>query len=628
MRLNRKSGDAPGPHDNIHLAQHNRRVPSFSLPLALTLALLSTTLHAADLKPQKYLAHIKYLSSPELKGRLTGSPELEKAATYIARQFHSAGLKRIAGSYLQEFDITAHTALGTGNKLTLVVAQRIKELLEGRDFAPLNLSTNGETMGAIVFAGYGITAPEYHYDDYEKIDPRGKVALVLRHEPQEADEKSIFAGKNYTLHSELASKVANAKLHGAAAVLLVNDLPNHTGDDDRLDPFTAAIGTEDYGLPVVQISVKWANELLATSQKDIAGLIKAVDGDLKPRSFDLPTDDAARMTVNITIEKRHVHNVAGFWPGETNQYIILGAHYDHLGLGFEHSLAPSQAGTVHPGADDNASGTAGVIELARAIAHSGKHKRGFLFLCFAGEEEGLLGSAYFANHPLEPLGEATAMINMDMIGRLRNGKVYVGGIGSGSTFKPIVEKAAKDYGLDDDLTGSGVDGSSDHTSFLVKGVPTLFFFSGLHSDYHKPSDTWDKINADDAVKLLGEIDEIATTLADATNRPAFVKLQPTGHGELSGSSSSQGYGPYFGSIPDFGGTAKGVRFSDVREGSPAAKAGFKAGDVMVEFDGKDIANLYDFTYALRQHKPGDTVLVIVLRDGIPVEKPVLLTKRP
>ena len=577
--------------------------------------LLSTLVPAADLSPKNYLAHVKYLSSPELKGRMTGSPELEKAAAYIAHQFHSAGLKPIDGSYLQEFEVTAHTALGPGNKLILVISQRLKELSESRDFAPLNLSTNGETQGPIVFAGYGITAAEYHYDDYQKIDARGKVVLLMRHEPQEFDEKSIFAGKNYTMHSELASKVANAKLHGAAAILLVNDLPNHAGDDDRLDPFTPAMGTEDYGLPVVQISVKWANE--------------GIDKDLKPRSFDLPSDDGARMTVNVTIEKRAVHNVVGYLPGETKEYIILGAHYDHLGFGYEHSLAPSLAGTIHPGADDNASGTAGVIELARSIAHSGKHKRGFLFLCFAGEEEGLLGSAYFANHPLEPLGAADAMLNMDMIGRLRDKKVYVGGITSGSTFQPIVEKAAKDYGLNDDLTGSGVDGSSDHTSFLVKGVPTLFFFSGLHSDYHKPSDTWDKINAEDAVKLLGEIDEIALTLADASDRPTFVRAQPTGHGgETSGSSTAGGYGPYFGSIPDFGGPPKGVRFSDVREGSPAAKAGFKAGDVMVEFDGKDIANLYDFTYALRQHKPGDTVMVIVLRDGIPVEKPVLLTKRP
>lgn len=599
--------------------------------VCLSLLLVSSALSAADeINPERYLAHVKYLASDELQGRLTGSPELEKAASYIAHQFHSAGLKTLGGSYMQEFSVTAHTSLGADNRLELVVAQQVRQLLERRDFLPLNLSTNGETVGPLVFAGYGITAPEYHYDDYAKVDPRGKVVLLFRHEPQEADEKSVFAGKKYTLHSELAAKVANAKLHGATAVLLVNDLPNHPGDDDRLEPFTPAMGTEDYGLPVVQISLKWANELLGTAHKDAESLIKAIDAHLTPQSFDLPADDAARMTVNITIEKRLVHNVVGFWPGQTKEYIILGAHYDHLGLGYEHSLAPSQAGTVHPGADDNASGTAGVIELAHSIAHSGKHKRGFVFLCFAGEEEGLLGSAYFANHPLEPLGDASAMINMDMIGRLRNHKVYVGGVSSASIFEKIVEKAAKDNGLDDDLTGSGVDGSSDHTSFLVKGVPTLFFFSGLHSDYHKPSDTWDKINADDAVKLLGEVQEIALTLADAAEKPVFAREHESDilNGEIPKTSSTSGYGPYFGSIPDFGGPPKGVLFSDVHDGSPAAKAGFKAGDLLVEFDGKKIDTLYDFTYALRAHKAGDTVKVKVMRDNKPVEAEVLLTVRP
>jgi membrane-associated protease RseP (regulator of RpoE activity) len=297
-------------------------------------------------------------------------------------------------------------------------------------------------------------------------------------------------------------------------------------------------------------------------------------------------------------------------------------------LGDQYSLAPSLKGTVHPGADDNASGTAGVIELARALVHSGKHKRGFLFLCFAGEEEGLLGSAYYANHPLQPLANATTMINMDMIGRLHDGKVYVGGTGTGSTFKPIVEKASKDAGLQDDVSEVGGYGASDHTSFTAKGIPTLFFFSGLHSDYHKPSDTWDKINTPAAVQVLQEVAEISTTLADAAERPMFVRVQPPAHSENAAGGPSSGYGPYFGSIPDFGGPPKGVRFSDVHDGSPAAKAGFKPGDVMIEFDGKKIDNLYDFTYALRAHKPGDTVTVKVLRDNKPIEAQVLLTKRP
>ena len=217
-------------------------------------ALFAAALQASDIAADKYLAHIKFLASPELKGRRTGTPELEKAAAYIARQFHAVGLKPVGGSakgadgrrqtgekrtvsldgaldaapvlrdslkgYMQEFEITARTGLGKGNKLSLVIGQRVTELWEQRDFVPLSLSTNGETMGPLVFAGYGISAPEFHYDDYEKIDARAKVVILLRHEPQEDDEKSVFGGKNYTVHSELASKVANAKLHGAAAVLL------------------------------------------------------------------------------------------------------------------------------------------------------------------------------------------------------------------------------------------------------------------------------------------------------------------------------------------------------------------------------------------------------------------------
>jgi S1-C subfamily serine protease len=205
--------------------------------------------------------------------------------------------------------------------------------------------------------------------------------------------------------------------------------------------------------------------------------------------------------------------------------------------------------------------------------------------------------------------------------------VYVGGIGTGTTFKPVVDKAAQDAGVNDDTAGEGGSGGSDHMSFTAKRIPTLFFFSGLHSDYHKPSDTWDKINAPDAVKVLNEVAEVAISLADAKGRPEFVREQPVAHAG-GGSGGNSGYGPYFGSIPDFGEGVKGVKFSDVRDGSPAAKAGFRAGDVMVEFDGKPIQNLYDFTYALRAHKPGDTVKVKVLRDNQPVEADVLLTKRP
>ena len=580
-----------------------------------------------QIAPESYLAHIRFLASPDLKGRLTGSPELNKAADYIAAQFSKAGLQPPNGSYFQDFEVTATTALSDADKLTLRTGRQSKELKQGTDFIPLSLSGNGKAAAAIVFAGYGISAPEYHYDDYAGVDVRDKVVIVLRHEPQENDEKSVFAGKDLTGHALFSSKIVNAKLHGAKAVLIVNDLPNHAGGSDELVHFEPQMATEDYGILVEQVSVRVVSELLADSNENLQGVIGEIDRGLTPHSFPLPPETSAAVAVDLKQEKRTVHNVAGYWPGQTGEYVILGAHYDHLGTGEQNSLAPAQIGKVHPGADDNASGTAGVIELARQTAAAGTHRRGFLFLCFAGEEEGLLGSAYYAAHPLRPAASAVAMINMDMIGRLRDNKLYIGGVATGSTFKTVVDQATAHAGFKADESEIGGYGASDHTSFTTRQIPTLFFFSGLHSDYHKPGDTWDKINSKDAVRVLGEVSEIATALADAPDRPQFVRVAANPHAAGTAASGGGGYGPYFGSIPDFGSPPHGVRFSDIHDGSPAAKAGLKAGDVLVEFDGKAIDNLYDFTYALRQHKPGDKVKVKVLRGGAPVLADVVLEKR-
>ncbi len=561
-----------------------------------------------------------------MKGRLTGTPELNQAAEYITAQFARAQLKPLGGSYFQDFDVTARTGLSDGDTLAFEDAGKTRTLKQGGEFVPLNLSANGQAKGAVVFAGYGITAPEYHYDDYAGVEARDKIVLILRHEPQENDAKSVFAGKDLTEHALFSSKAANAKLHGAKAVLIVNDRPNHPGDQDKLQTFAPLTATENYGILVDQISTRVAEEWLARSGKSLQQVVSEIDREGKPDSFRLDPAITAAVAVDLKQEKRTTRNVLGYWPGQTGEYVILGAHYDHLGTGQQDSLAPSQIGQIHPGADDNASGTAGVIELARSLSAGGAHRRGLLLLCFAGEEEGLLGSAYYAAHPLKPLSEAVAMLNMDMIGRLRDNKLYVGGVGTGLTFPALVARAAQQTGLQTDQSEAGGYGASDHTSFTVKQVPTLFFFSGLHSDYHKPSDTWDKIDAPDAVRILREVSDIAQDLADAPERPQFVKVAPNPHSGNMGTSGG-GYGPYFGSVPDFGGPAHGVKFSDVREGSPAAKAGLRPGDVLVKFDGKPIDNLYDFTYALRQHKPGDRVQVKVLRGDAPVIADVTLTKR-
>jgi hypothetical protein len=581
-----------------------------------------------DARSDEYIGYVKFLASENMRGRATGSPELEKAADFIADKFRALGLKPLHGdSYYQDFPVSTAARLGAHNSFAYTQDHHKQTLALQQDFVPLNLSTKGKVSGQVVFCGYGITAPEYNYDDYSGVDVKGKIVLVLRHEPQEFDEKSVFEGKVLTAHSYISAKATNAKIHGAAAVLVVNDIAAHPDEKDELDSFGHTEGPMDAGIEIVQIKAQDASKWLAPTGNSLAQIEAGIDKDLKPESFALPESLKLSLDVDVEREVKTVHNVGGYLPGDTDEYVIIGAHYDHLGLGGQFSLAPSMTGTVHPGADDNASGTAGVLELAHWFTQGPRHKRGILFLTFAGEELGLLGSAYYADHPELPLNKAVAMINMDMIGRLRNNKVYVGGTGSGSTLTPLVKEIASHRDMDADISEKAGYGSSDHTSFTVKQVPVLFFFSGLHADYHKPSDTWDKIDAPAAVKLLDLVDAVATRLADDPGRPQFVRVveqQP--HGQVAGSGKS-GYGPDFGSIPDFTEIPNGVRFADVRPGSPADKAGLKAGDILTQFDGKPIQNLYDFTYALRAKKPGDVVLVKVIREGQTIEAKVLLTER-
>ena len=605
----------------------------FTRALAPILCCASWAALAADpaIDPGRYLDEVKFLASPQLRGRATGSPELEKAAAFIAGKFREFGLKPAAGkSFYQPFSVVVGARLGKGNRFQFTQEGRPERLRFPGDFIPLNTSSSRKLTGAVVFAGYGITAPEYHYDDYAGLDVKGKVVLVLRHEPQENDEHSVFAGKNFTRHATFASKATNAKMHGAAGAILISDTAAHHGEADQLEKFGAADGPLDSGIPFVQVKAADIEGWFRLAGKNLDAIQAGIDKDLRPESFAFPESLRVDATVDVERERKTAHNIAALLEGATDEYVILGAHYDHLGLGGQFSLAPSMTGTVHPGADDNASGAAGVIELARWFSRQPKQKRGILFLEFAGEELGLLGSAWYAGHPDIPLEKAAAMLNMDMIGRVREGKLYIGGVGTGTNLRPMLEEAAAKFHLNADFSdNAGFEGSSDHVSFVAKQVPALFFFSGLHADYHKPSDTWDKIDAPDAVKVLDLVADVTEQLREAGEKPQFVRVAPASHPDMAGGpvGGSSGYGPYFGSVPDFGEGAKGVKFADVREGSPAAKAGLKAGDVMVEFDGKPIENLNDFTYALRAKQPGDTVKVRVMRGATAIEAVVTLTKR-
>jgi len=578
----------------------------------------------ADLSAARYLERVTYLARDEMKGRGDGSPELDQAAGYIASQFRTFGLKAAGDdhTYFQNFELTTGANFGSKNQLQLSGENlRINE-----DFVPIAFSNTAEFEGPVVFAGYGITAAELHYDDYQGINANAKVVVILRHEPQELDPASPFNGTNFTVHASFINKAINARQHGAKGIVFITDPNNHVSEADTVGEATRIEESTDFGISAVQARRGPVMKLFKDAGRDLAAVQKKIDANLEPQSFELPAV-RIRIATEVNRTRKTVRNVVGMLPGSDpalqNEVVVAGAHYDHLGLGDRDSLAPSQIGQIHHGADDNASGTSGVLELARLAAKNKQaFKRSIVFMTFAGEELGLLGSSYFVNHPTIPLENITAMINMDMIGRLTNDRLFVGGVGTSPGFKSWVEDFNKSVGLKLDYSESGF-GASDHTSFNAKKIPVLFIFSGLHADYHKPSDTYDKINAQGAVKVLSLVYPMLAKVANEPERLQYAQVQePQPQGGGAG-----GYGPYFGSIPDFRDDLKGVLFSDVRPDSPAAKAGLKAGDLMVQFDGKPIQNLYDFTYALRAKKPGDVVLVVVKRNDQEVKANVTLEAR-
>jgi Zn-dependent M28 family amino/carboxypeptidase len=600
-----------------------------ALSALLALVLVATapaqTLTVGKADSTRYLDSIKALTTPAMEGRGAGTKGLTRAADLLEQRYQSLGLDP-AGTrgYFQPFSVITGAKLAGNNDLHEQIGNAKNVLKLNQDFVPFSFSSSGEADAPVVFAGYGASAEEFGYDDYAGLDVKGKIVVVFRYEPAGFAAKS--GNQGLTQHAALITKAINARNHGAKAVVVVNGKLGD-GEQDLLTRFGSVSGPENAGVLLVQVKNTVAQAWFAATGKSLADVQSQINAATKPASFAFP--DRLRLAIHVNIETTHatVNNVLAYLPGKTDEYVIIGAHYDHLGYGNHDSLAPSQIGQIHPGADDNASGTAGVLELARLLAPlKGQLPRGILFASFAGEELGLLGSADWVKEPTRPLDKAAAMLNMDMIGRIKDEKVYIGGVGTGSTFQTILAGAQRNSNFHLEYSAGGY-AASDHTSFVARKIPVLFFFSGLHSDYHKPSDTWDKIDAPDAARLLDLIANVLLQLDTAADRPRFITVVENNDPHSGVSGGGGGYGPYFGSIPDFGQSENGVRFSDVQPGSPAAKAGLKAGDVLVQFGDKPIRNLYDFTDALRRSKVGDVVEVTVQRDAKPLKASVKLEQR-
>jgi aminopeptidase YwaD len=554
---------------------------------------------------------VKALSSPSMAGRRSGTPGAEAAARYIAQAFRSAGLAPAGdqAGYEQAFEVPTGVRLGAANSLA-IVTRGARTLALGRHFMPLTVSGDGARSGDVVFAGYGITAPDLGYDDYAGIDVRGKIVVVMTGEPRGRDPSSPFRKPEAYHYSERRHKVINAREHGAAAVLLVA----HPGAASDVLPTLAGVAAP-WSVLAVAVVRPVVDAVLAPSGTSLAAAADAIDRPLAPRSFVVPGVRVA-VEVKLVRERSATANVVGILRGSDpalkDEAVVVGAHYDHLGLGGEGSLEPDRVGVVHPGADDNASGTAAVMELARSFAAAGPQPRTLVFVAFAGEEMGLLGSAEYVRRPPVPLDRTVAMVNLDMVGRPREGKVYVTGVDSGSGLRTLVADAARGLALQLELRGDPF-APSDQTSFYAAGRPVLFLFTGAHDDYHRPSDTWDKIDRRGLATVTELAGRIIAALATAQAPPVYAKIEAPRGG---GTSGGRGYGPFFGVVPDFGEPARaGVKINGVRPASPAERAGLRVGDVMVRFGGVQVSTLDDLTFALRSHRAGDEIEVRWVRDG-------------
>jgi Tol biopolymer transport system component len=558
---------------------------------------------------------VRTLAAPKMEGRGLDTKGIKLAADYIESRLRAIGLQPAFGkSYRQAFPVKSRVTLGPNNWLNEVARS---------DWGPLGFSSSGKFAGELAFVGYGIAAPDLKYDDFAGIDLKGKVALILRYEPQEKDDASPFDGRKPSRWSAMRYKVLQARERGAVAVIFVTG-PVQDEGKNKFPPLTNDGPESPAGIPVLQVKTSIAQKWVG----DLAAFQKEVDQDLKPRSRVLPMTVLGETDVIGTYSQGE--NVAGVIPGKgalANEVVVLGAHYDHLGYGGQGSMKPNVK-AIHPGADDNASGTAGVLAAAAQVRDALKsvaNHRTVLFALFSGEERGLAGSGYLVQNSPFAIDRIVGMVNLDMVGAMRDDKVTVFGTESAPEWKALVDASAAGSNLKLTETGDG-HGPSDQSSFYAVKIPVLHFFTGAHDRYHSPEDVADAVNFAGTERIVAVVSKVVAGVARAETTPTYTRASsaPVMQGD------SRGYGAYLGTVPDFSAmdAAKGgVLLSDVRAGGPAEKAGIKGGDRIVDIGGTRIENLYDMTYALQDHKPGETIDVIVDRKGERVTLRATLTQR-
>ncbi len=637
--------------------RHSQRLAAIALlaiGVGAALAQPSTTQPAFS--AEAYLAHLKFLASDELQGRAPGTEGSAKAAEYIIAQYKAAGCQP-AGTegWLQPFEVR------NGKRIEDHEASFRIDGVSGdwqlrRDWIPFPFSEYGDIEGPLAFAGYGIRAKKFGYDDYADFDAEGKVLLIFRYEPRADDPDADFGGETPSRHALFVRKVNLAAKQGAKALLVVNP-PSHDPDRDVLYPFTVFNSQPTYQLPMVHISRKLATAILSKAGlPDLATLEKQLKEHHGHQSRDL--DLQVHIRTGLKPNMITAANILALVPGDgsTDEYIVVGAHRDHLGLVPRQFQSGDQTPVIHNGADDNASGTAFIIELAKAAARGPTLRRNVLFISFDAEEMGLVGSRYFVNHPTVPLEKIRAMLNFDMVGRLNLNKYSVFGTSSAVEFEELVDRYNEQAGLDCRLSSGMVGGGSDHAPFLRKHIPALFAFTGMHRQYHRPEDDWELIDAPGAARLLSLWYPLMCELANMTDGPTYQATTPTEEPEedlpkpaseeaaekTENGSRSATKKPRRDDaaptgrtqikvslriIPDMVGDDKpGMLIDTAIPGGPAAKAGLKDGDRIIRIGDMAIRDIYAYMQALEKYEPGDKVNVVVERDGKQLTFTVTLQK--
>jgi len=583
-------------------------------------------------------AHAAYLAAPQLAGRMTGTPGARAAAEYIAAEFQRAGLQPLGdnGTYFQTFPYLAGVhADPAGTRLAVRAGEQSRAFTLDKDFRPLGFSDNTEFSGEVVFAGYGIIGEGY--DSYGDLDVKDKCVIVLRYFPENfsAARKTVLAP-----HASLRAKAMHARRLGAKALLVATG-PNspHAGELIKLGVDGATTGS---GVPAASISLDVLNDLFAKSagSRNIREVQEALDQE-NPHAQTSFALAGVKVDLAVTLrhEKRECRNVVGLIPAEQASadacYVVIGAHYDHLGHGeagdaFGYDESKVQ---IYHGADDNASGVSAVLEVAAETsaqpAGNGKPRGcGIICAAWSGEEVGVIGSEYFVEHPPVSTNSLSAYLNLDMVGRMQDNRLVVQGAGSSPAWRSLIERRNVPVGFNLTIQDDPYL-PTDTSGFYRSRIPVLQFFTGSHEDYHRPSDTAEKLNYPDLVRVARLAQLVINDLASAQQRPAYAKVERSATARAGGGMGMRAYTgtePDYAYVPEAGATP-GMKLKGVIPGGPADQAGVKPGDVIVEIAGLEVTNVYEYSHALSVLKPGETVKMVVVRGGERKELSITPTAR-